>query len=1068
VLDELIQDEEPAERIKREWARLTPKVFAAAATGSCAKVPGVIRFFSSVERPGERLLTTEALALLGKLQALVWIRLAQDCGARIRTGARLMGEIRRFVDPKIILPSAVPRLLEWISGAQRGGFTGLTAYATLAVGAGVCAAAEVKNPHVAQWALEYLKFEIERARGRGDKGLRARPAITNSFAAATVPFAAAWNATADVLSDEIKNTVRASEGQVVLDAIGRALECCGHRGLLEHILLNSRFMVRGNNKVSGRDGDRLAPLPDDVESVIGWLKGYNEAAGDIQQIVDLASMLCEPMVEGRRTQDLEKVADALFLQAAADEAGTAVVTTWIATRLNRLREPEQALRRVKEKPAVWEKDIDPRLLVPLLTERSNALRLLGRVDEALSIASSVQQICIKIGQLGETLTADRNVAILLRDTGAPDAALPILQRLEASTPSPELPDLLESLAITYHAVDQHHEAAETFRRARELTSRVNRAKITRFKALEALARANARDNDEAVRLLSELTAVDAEEPMTVLAQAMTVVLLLTGGLQLPDSIRVRVKAISSAIRYIFKTARLRSDNQLALSAMGVAALLATAIGHPLAEARWRYEVKLADGLGISPNPIGLIFLAMFAFQRSNAPEACRLLERLIEVLSKQYGSMTDVDAVLGSLRGLQRWMIMAAQAAIDCQVLMPADFRLLAEAGRSIGEVSRRARRPDRARRSEGGLTRASLDDQELIRLTPLTGSLGVLEWIDVGRAVPIPQLTIVQAGGTVRAVRPVPPSVDLPKSAVRVRTRLSNWYEGRPGDPFDDGEWSDLESWTLSTLGAELAPGDHVVFFDAPRSAGLPWHVAAASQFPSSYASGWSALFDATKGSPDRSDAKLGLVAVPRWREPDVVVRAFRNSLDAVRLVAGKLGMPILEAIDEVADSAAVQNVLSGSGFAYLLCHGFVSPIGDEVALMLAAEGRLPPASSVAADTKIGRRHRLSWRTIGQLAHAPETIVSAACSTGLGPEAGLGDRVGLFASLRPAGTRSLVAPLWDSIAIHATEIASGIIERRLVGGEPLGAAVWNAGKAAAGRLPRWISWNLALEGDWR
>src|SRR5206468_2862388 len=95
-------------------------------------------------------------------------------------------------------------------------------------------------------------------------------------------------------------------------------------------------------------------------------------------------------------------------------------------------------------------------------------------------------------------------------------------------------------------------------------------------------------------------------------------------------------------------------------------------------------------------------------------------------------------------------------------------------------------------------------------------------------------------------------------------------------------------------------------------------------------------------------------------------------------------------------------------------LCHGFVDPDDDIVALMVAHDNELPLGNSVAANTSFGQRHRFDWRDCQPLKSAPVVLFSAACGSGQSHHAGFGEMLGLFSTLRRAGTRAVVAPRWD------------------------------------------------------
>lgn len=144
------------------------------------------------------------------------------------------------------------------------------------------------------------------------------------------------------------------------------------------------------------------------------------------------------------------------------------------------------------------------------------------------------------------------------------------------------------------------------------------------------------------------------------------------------------------------------------------------------------------------------------------------------------------------------------------------------------------------------------------------------------------------------------------------------------------------------------------------------------------------------------------------------------------------------------------------------------IEPEERSAAWAVAQNGLLPSAPFVSAMRHSAGRQRLRIQDIETLARTPQIVVTAACSSGIGHFAGLGERLGLFRALRRRGTRSFVAPRWKSHAPAAGRILAEMMERHICSGERLGRALWLACCAAedAG-LPRRHAWNFGLEGDW-
>jgi len=180
------------------------------------------------------------------------------------------------------------------------------------------------------------------------------------------------------------------------------------------------------------------------------------------------------------------------------------------------------------------------------------------------------------------------------------------------------------------------------------------------------------------------------------------------------------------------------------------------------------------------------------------------------------------------------------------------------------------------------------------------------------------------------------------------------------------------------------------------------------------------------------------------------------------------QLGLELKSALREDCDRDALIRALEGATVAKVLCHGFIDTDEDIVALMVANYGELPLANSVAANTLAGRQHRFDWRDFQQLKSAPEVLFSAACSSGQSHHVGLGEKLGLFLTLRRAGTRSFVAPRWDIDPKVVLPILDNAIERFLRNDAELGEALHAACSEASEVLPRWQAWALALEGDWK
>jgi hypothetical protein len=270
------------------------------------------------------------------------------------------------------------------------------------------------------------------------------------------------------------------------------------------------------------------------------------------------------------------------------------------------------------------------------------------------------------------------------------------------------------------------------------------------------------------------------------------------------------------------------------------------------------------------------------------------------------------------------------------------------------------------------------------------------------------------------------------------------------------------VERWAQDALRPQIRPGDHIVVIEDHSASHLPWHVALGPIAPVSYAASWSALLRLAAMETAPCDKGLGVSMVPRQDEYEIIRVAFETTYAKLGTMASHTGMRFLPVEGPGADRGAMFEVIGGSYLAVLLCHGIYRDVENEVALLVANSGRLPPKNAPAS-------HRLSWRHIAEYPRTAQIIVSPACSSGAGFFAGLGERLGLFREFHRGGTRSLIAPRWRSHAPAAGDLVVDLVQRHLVDGRPLGVATRDAMLAAIARgVPPRHAWNLALEGDWR
>jgi hypothetical protein len=87
--------------------------------------------------------------------------------------------------------------------------------------------------------------------------------------------------------------------------------------------------------------------------------------------------------------------------------------TWLCAQLLGQKQPKAVLERIGPEAQPWEKELPTSLRAPLWTERSNALRMVGRREEAIAVAEAV---LADLAKSGSPATPDlrRNLGILYR------------------------------------------------------------------------------------------------------------------------------------------------------------------------------------------------------------------------------------------------------------------------------------------------------------------------------------------------------------------------------------------------------------------------------------------------------------------------------------------------------------------------------------------------------------------------------------------------------------------------------------------------------------------------------
>lgn len=983
---------------------------------------------------------------LARIQAECWVALCRRWLNPVPDGAQLGRELDGHFSPDAVLPGAPAAALAELDRRMRGKtLSPLGEYIIEAVRAAIHAVAGTPNPSGKLWASLHFGLQMQRHLG-SDEGRRTADirAVSPHQAAATITFQHAWDASAEQLANAGADRKRA------LDALRHITGEAGHPTLIDQLMLH---------------GLRIE-VPDLTPSkLVEMARTMHHAAiagGGDAVFIGFVQALGQDWTRDGCVDKVEQTLELILPDATADAPLRADLLAWLGECCKNARQPQHFLDRVGDVVQPWEEALPDEDAVALWNERSNALRLAGRYGAARSINERILGLVPKMSP-GAQRTARHNHAILLRETGDVERSAAGFEQLLEYTHGLERIGLLEPLAMACQLLGRHGEQRRCLEEVLKLASGPRADHAERARAQLALERVISGQHGDAVKLLLQLDALESVDPFVLLPVASAWATLLANDATLSDEALDAIDRCYRRLGKLVVAADKGGDVQGVLDASRLRAVLEDLAGSNEADAAWEF-VRLACARFQQPlGMVEILALAANAYEDGNADAGRGFLLQLPAALASRTAQVRDIPAVSMTLEhALTVWLDRLTEAVLEQRAF--EDIRLIAEMRREV--VARAQRRARAVPDSKPDLLMQGLGTALLARLAPASGQLVVHEWIETASAY-ASFVTVIDSGGGVASHWLPATGIDLAALERKMRVRLRDWTPGRPGDPFDWPAWRSLEAWVKAAIGEYAGADAHVIFVELDDFAGLPWHVAVADRWSASYASGWEMLLTLVDRSP--ADAgNLGLAMVPRYRESVEVTRALNDGAQQVRELSAAHGERLVDVHGSGCDRDALAALLSKVRGAVLLCHGFVALESHEVALMVAHAGALPPAHSVAVGAEGARAHRFGWRECAELQRAPDYVYAAACSSNLSHIVGLGERAGLFAGLRRAGTRCLVAPRWDVVAAVFIPILMDVLRRHHFGGEPLADAVRQACRQAENMHARWMSWALSIEGDWR
>ncbi|TCC63250.1 CHAT domain-containing protein [Kribbella pittospori] len=1051
-----IADHRLMDYLEDHWRQFPTETFAAAILPAIAPVPGTR--VAAVRDPNAGQAdapTFEALLrYYGSMQAQVWLALCYSWMQDQTEGESLQLDLERYVLRGYVLPGALDAFDAYADNLETDELPFPGRYVLEATRAAAHLRADVPVGDGREWAmaLATLEFACRRDTGTVPAGFGALR-VAEEFARATVTRQDAWWAAqlllATVMEDRVAEGSDAGAGpgritgQEIL-TVQEVVEFLGFSGLDSVV----------NDVLAGYDA---AP---GFERLLEAVDAFHERGDDVDSALSFLKEMDAPLLRGGQADELERLADRLIEHFPSADA-RAATEIWLGSRLKLLRQPNRFLARVGSEPRPWESELGDLRRAALLTERSNALRLAGQPHAALEVARQARAALPDDAGDANKAVGDRNVGILLRETGAPDAALTIFTGLTTRGTAADRLEAFHSVAVTLAMLHRVPEAISALERALALADgpQAHRALSLRAALANLLAPGEPARAAALVREILDPATV-LTDPGVVLPTAAALFILAGKASELVD--QDQTDAIDRSLAEVRDRAIAAGDVPVACTAANATAVLHDVLGLADNQDRWLAADRLAGEFGQIPDAVVLLRLAAFAYEHDDSDGAGELLGKVPTALRRMYRDVRDLAAVSTGSEPLryaaERLAAAALDSVLDRRSAPWSALRQVADLGRNA--IGRTVARNSRSWSSDAPLP----DDDRLAALAEPDRTIGVVEWIETVE-VYVCMLTVITPDGQVRSRFLEAPDEDPVALAPFLPNLIRGWRRGRSGDPLEHKPWQALVAWWTRELSDDLTDGDHVVVIEHPDLVGLPWHAACGGAWTCSYTAGWFALLQDTQSRPVQ---RIGVVRVPKYGDAEEVRDALLTSTARTEAFANSSGLEFDAAEEAPADAAAVMSLLSTVDVAKLLCHGYQDPQTNEVGIVVADAGALPLRNSIAAATERGRRHRLDWSALQTMAQAPMVIFSLACLSGVVHWSGLGERLGLFTAFGPAGTRALIAPRWEVPPAEVAPILDAALEIWLSGDLDLARALHQACTAAAETLPPRYAWALMLEGDWR
>jgi tetratricopeptide (TPR) repeat protein len=974
-----------------------------------------------------------------EVQARTWISMCERWVLPHPPATTLEQDLTKYLATSAVIGGAPDLFFKHIASLDLEKLNAGVKHAYFAAEATLRWLLETPNPHADKWALSYLALETLRPpRPPEQAAALAALSISEQRLRNTVERQSLARSVSQWMS---RGVTDANEQNAVQEAVTKA----GHPDLLGAAYAAAKLVPQGGGE-----------LPIDQVAVLmrAGLESYSTQPVELEVWLDLMRQSL-PTISA---EDLVSLARDLEKPYVDNPITLAIIRSWLGRILCMRREPQPFLDHVGAEPEAWESITPLDLKSILWLWRARALRVTARPSPAFELLKKLvepdREAFAKLKpHIRQLVLGD--LALSYMDLGYPETALDMLTGLLNDPTVKRTPWLLRAAANVYTRLGRHSEAIALLREG--LTTAVQPDMELRpvLHAELAYALSLQGQEGEAREWLSRIPEDAISNPEVFVSYSAA---LLNLGFDEPsEGKQGHFLAIAKRAGEMALDSLKNNDIHLHLTSCRLAAAITGQAGNL---GIWELlEAHSRDFEG-SPDPEALLVLALRDWERGEIEGARRRLIEFPNSLAQRHADTRDVSAFIHALKQLSSKLNLLGDLLTRAAV-PDANARFVGELQRDLlGRIAARSL-------AESASGFVVPDDEAVRRLGCDAQTVGVLEWIS-GTGDVRWLLTILNEKGRVQTCWLDPPELDMPKLRDKIHQRLQTWHLGRAGDPFELPAWQSFETWLRQVLDARLSEGGTLVVIEHSTLSGIPWHVAAAPRWRTSYVPSWSALLRARDTARQVESHVLGLAMVAKFNESQSNVEALEESTVRTERLATSVGWELQSGLREQCDREALLRVLESSSVAKIMCHGFVSAADNVVALTLAHDGRVPVADSMSAAAASNQGNRFDWRDCRQLNRAPNVVLSAACSSGRSHLAGIGERLGLYSILRAFGTRSLIAPRWDLKHLDLTlPILDRTVERYLRDGEGLGSALHGACVEAEQQHARWLAWTFSLEGDW-